>query len=141
MSEEEVKILNEQLTAACCPDEVVAADVSIWETTHYAYPAWWETDFYRPGLADTADVVGTGTAGATARMGSTANDDAAGSGYQREQMRAREDSDDSSPHLGGRAQPGDVLGVETGGERTYVGDTSDDENKRRRAAEEAARKR
>jgi hypothetical protein len=38
-------------------------------------------------------------------------------------MRASE-SDDSSPHLGGRAQPGDVLGVETGGERTYVGDTS-----------------
>jgi len=30
--------------------------------------------------------------------------------------------------------------VETGGERTYIGDTSEDENKRRRDAEEAARK-
>ena len=70
-----------------------------------------------------------------------ANDDVAGSGYQREQMRASEDSDDTSPHLGGRAQPGDVLGVETGGERTYVGDTSEDENKRRKDAEEATTKR
>ena len=50
-------------------------------------------------------------------------------------------TDDNSPHFDGRAQPGDVLGVETGGERTYVGDTSEDENKRRRDAEEAAAKR
>jgi hypothetical protein len=139
MSEEELKILNEQLTGACCPDEVVAAEVSIWETGHYAYPSWWEGDFYR---ADRADVNVGGTTTATgARMGSLAGNNAAGSGYEREQMRASENSGDDSPHLGGRAQPGDVLGVETGGERTYVGDTSEDENKRRRAAEEAARKR
>jgi hypothetical protein len=30
-----------------------------------------------------------------------------------------------------------VIGVETGGERTYVGDTSEDENERRRNAEKA----
>src|SRR3954469_21856146 len=59
----------------------------------------------------------------------------------REEVLASENAGDTSPHLGGRAQPGDVLGVETGGERTYVGDTSEDENKRRRDAEEAARKR
>jgi hypothetical protein len=47
---------------------------------------------------------------------------------------------DPSPHAGGRAQPGDVLGVETGGERTYIGDTAEDENERRRDAEEANRK-
>jgi hypothetical protein len=38
---------------------------------------------------------------------------------------------DVSPHFGGRAQPGDVLGFETGGETTSLGDTSEDENKRR----------
>ena len=43
-----------------------------------------------------------------------------------------------SPHYAGRAQPGDVLGVETGGERTYIGDTSEDENKRRIEAERFA---
>jgi hypothetical protein len=30
-----------------------------------------------------------------------------------------------------------VLGVETGGERTFIGDTSEDENERRRKAESA----
>ena len=48
--------------------------------------------------------------------------------------------DDSSPHYGGRAQPGDILGIETGGETTSIGETSDDENKRRRDAEKAAAK-
>ena len=46
-----------------------------------------------------------------------------------------------SPHLDGRAQPGDVLGVETGGEQTHIGETTEDENKRRIEAERAAAKR
>jgi uncharacterized protein YjbJ (UPF0337 family) len=50
-----------------------------------------------------------------------------------EEVLAREG--DSSPHFGGRAQPGDVIGVETGGEQTHVGETTEDENKRRRDAE------
>jgi hypothetical protein len=42
------------------------------------------------------------------------------------------DGGDVSPHLGGRAQPGDILGIETGGETTGLGDTAEDENERRR---------
>ena len=42
------------------------------------------------------------------------------------------DEGDVSPHDGGRAQPGDVLGIETGGETTEIGDTAEDENERRR---------
>ena len=42
------------------------------------------------------------------------------------------DLGDVSPHDGGRAQPGDVLGIETGGETTEIGDTAEDENERRR---------
>ena len=38
---------------------------------------------------------------------------------------------DVSPYFGGRAKPGDVLGFETGGETTSLGDTAEDENKRR----------
>jgi uncharacterized protein YjbJ (UPF0337 family) len=41
-----------------------------------------------------------------------------------------------SPHFGGRAQPGDVIGLETGGEQTHVGETTEDENERRRDAED-----
>jgi len=50
------------------------------------------------------------------------------------------DGGDVSPHLGGRAQPGDILGIETGGETTSIGDTDEDENKRRRQAREAGDK-
>lgn len=49
------------------------------------------------------------------------------------------DRDDVSPHFGGRAQPGDILGIETGGETTNIGDSAEDENKRRRAAEKDRR--
>ena len=48
-------------------------------------------------------------------------------------------ADDVNPHFEKRAQPGDVLGIETGGERTGVGDTAEDEDKRRRDAERSAR--
>jgi hypothetical protein len=37
-----------------------------------------------------------------------------------------------------RAQPGDILGIETAGETTHVGDTKEDELERRRDAVEAA---
>jgi len=67
-----------------------------------------------------------------------------GDGREREK---REDSDlvtaratDQSPHLEGRAQPGDIIGVETGGEQTHIGDTSEDEDKRRLDAQRALAK-
>jgi hypothetical protein len=37
-----------------------------------------------------------------------------------------------------RAQPGDVLGIERGGETTSLGDTEADEDRRRRDAEKEA---
>ena len=71
----------------------------------------------------------------------------AGLSPSRDEVRSERDAEsvvaqagDVSPHEGGRAQPGDVLGVETGGERTYIGDTSEDENKRRQDAEKDAAK-
>jgi hypothetical protein len=63
--------------------------------------------------------------------------------HERDQRRLgsqhAEERREPSPHYEGRAQPGDVLGLETGGERTYIGDTAEDENERRLAAEEATR--
>ncbi len=38
-----------------------------------------------------------------------------------------------------RAQPGDVLGIERGGETTSIGDTEEDEDRRRRELEDAAK--
>jgi hypothetical protein len=37
-----------------------------------------------------------------------------------------------------RAQPGDILGIERGGETTSLGDTEEDEDRRRREAEDEA---
>jgi hypothetical protein len=39
----------------------------------------------------------------------------------------------------GRAQPGDVLGVERDGERTHLGETREDEDERRENAGDAVR--
>jgi hypothetical protein len=39
-----------------------------------------------------------------------------------------------------RAQPGDVVGIERGGETTQLGDTAEDEDARRHKAEKDARK-
>ena len=42
-----------------------------------------------------------------------------------------------TPETGtGRAQPGDVLGIEERGERTHLGETRKDEDERREDAEE-----
>lgn len=48
--------------------------------------------------------------------------------------RAQPDGDSS------RAQPGDVLGIERDGETTELGDSPDDEDRRRRDAEDRIRK-
>ena len=37
-----------------------------------------------------------------------------------------------------RAQPGDILGIERGGETTSLGDTEEDEDRRRRDSEKEA---
>lgn len=39
-----------------------------------------------------------------------------------------------------RAQPGDILGIERGGETTSLGDTQEDEDRRRHEAEDEAAK-
>jgi hypothetical protein len=46
-----------------------------------------------------------------------------------------------TPAYGERAQPGDVLGIESSGERTSIGDTAEDEDKRREDSEEYFAKR
>jgi PRC-barrel domain len=136
LSADDLKTLEASTSAACCPDEVVA--VATWETAHYAYPTWWEADYYRPDRADRAamNVAGAGNLNsAPASRGTIPTTD------DRARVMASERAGDVSPHFDGRAQPGDVIGVETGGERTYIGDTSEEENERRRDAEESEAKR
>jgi hypothetical protein len=135
-SDEDLRIFETRMVEACCPAELSAdaSGGSAYDSRrHYVQPSWWNS-----------------AAPTKTRSAATEPDPAtvapSAAGYDHELVTGRESSapnagvvfDDASPHYAGRAQPGDVLGIETGGERTYVGDTADDEDRRRREALAAA---
>jgi hypothetical protein len=148
LSEQDLRRFNDETCQACSISGVAVAYSdsepfsAAWDRSDYAYPNWWAAEPTRPDRMGAAAV----TAGSHIGGGETRSVPIADEPIRRERVVAREGSTDArepgedSPHYAGRAQPGDVLGVETGGERTYVGDTAEDENKRRRDAEEAERK-
>lgn len=151
LTEEEARRFNEQTLMACCPTEASARTGDRWDYdawSHYRQPDWWTTS------------AGQGIAG----RGTTAYDPTVRDArhevlpsdtslpYERERVLARDadrpvvDPDTTLNDLPltpptDRAQPGDVLGIETGGETTELGDTAHDEDKRRENAEEAVRDR
>jgi hypothetical protein len=103
-----------------------------WERPDFKYPEWWRSGETGPEQARAAAV-----ASSTTPMPRTAD----------AQMPPAHDRDavvahaDPSPHFEGRAQPGDILGVETEGEQTHLGETGEDENRRREAVEKEMGKR
>ena len=130
-SDADLRAFENRTVAACCPDEPVD-DVAVgpwgYDTRrHYAQPAWWRSSASRERLRPVDTRVTPSSPVASRDL------------HQREHVTARADDRDFSPHVDGRAQPGDVLGIETGGERTGIGDTAEDENERRRTAERAVR--
>lgn len=145
-SDDELRAFERNTVLACCPDEPLE-DVSVtswgYDTRrHYAQPEWWRGSRYAPERLRPIETAGIGrtdptaplagaavTTAATTATRDTRNRDLVAARETRERDRAR---DDESPHLDGRAQPGDVLGIETGGERTGIGDTAEDEDDSRR---------
>jgi hypothetical protein len=130
-TDDELRAFERRTLEACCPDEPLAdVPAGRWEyetRRHYTQPEWWRPASFAGERLRPVDSTAYRSAAPATRQA-----------HQREHMTARGDEPDYSPHLDGRAQPGDVLGIETGGERTYVGDTAEDENKRRRTAERSA---
>lgn len=128
-SDEDLRAFERRMADACCPDEEFADPANTWgldTRRHYSQPDWWGGGSYdrerlRPVEARPEDEPRLASAPVRER-------------HDPERVTARE-RDDASPHPEGRAQPGDVLGIETGGERTHVGETAEDENQRRRDAE------
>lgn len=112
-SDEALRAYENEVALVCCPDDVIVTD-TVWSDVYGTRRHYTQPDWWR------------------------------GEMYERGRQGTAEDRDsalrDESPHYDGRAQPGDVLGIETGGERTEIGDTSEDENKRRREGIDAARK-
>jgi hypothetical protein len=139
LSADDLKRINDEICSACSIEGVAivySADepyTDAWNRPDFGYPDWWRAN---PNLPER---MGDRAVTAGAESIPPARDVVRPSDRSAEQVRMK-DAADPSPHFGGRAQPGDVIGVETGGERTYVGDTAEDENERRRDAEKAAPK-
>jgi hypothetical protein len=147
-TDDELRAFERNTVLACCPDEPLEdVSVSTWyydSRQHYTQPAWWGSTAYAPerlrpiGAAESSRIGPATTAAAPGAAGSAAAP--ARETRDRELVTAREGRDrerpgdqaDRSPHHDGRAQPGDVLGIETGGERTAIGDTAEDEDKWRK---------
>lgn len=143
-SDEDLRAFERRTVEACCPDEMHDVSVATWgyETRrHYRQPPWWAPDSYPQ---ERLRPVGARSYGARETRGAAETSIGAVPPAARESgehvvARGDDRAGDVSPHFDGRAQPGDVLGIETGGERTSVGDTAHDEDERRRTAERAVR--
>jgi hypothetical protein len=109
------------------------AYTAAWDRPDFRYPEWWRSGASGPQQARAAAVADQTSIPPrpVESYTSPARDREA-----RETVVAR----DPSPHFDGRAQPGDVIGVETEGEQTHLGESGDDENKRRESAEKEAAK-
>lgn len=144
MSDAELKRFNDETCSMCTIEGVVVTYgageplKAAWDRPDFTYPDWWHAEPTLPErMGESALTKGVEYHSEQTRGGTDRAD--------REDVVARDNdrstAGDVSPHFGGRAQPGDVIGIETGGERTSVGDTSEDENKGRKDAEEAASER
>ena len=149
LTEDELSRMDERIISACCPGETIDRTTSAeryYRWVHFRSPSWWDASYYSPTRADSAarSMASSGVTPSTTYAPASTDEVRASRDATRrpESVVARAGSEgDVSPHYDGRAQPGDVLGLETGGEQTHVGETSDDENKRRQDAEKDARKR
>lgn len=118
-----------------------------WNRPEFRHPDWWRSPSpLGRAAARTGDTVRTPPVTDTPRSWDRASDIRAAEGEVAAVGRADADRNapaqpraiDPSPHFDGRAQPGDVLGLETGGESTHIGETAEDENSRRQQAERNA---
>lgn len=142
-SDDELRAYEQRMAAVCCPDDL-RAEGAAWRhdaARHYQQPSWWSAGAYTSSRLRPIEPASFRTRTATGAAAPAVHD--VRERFDREHVTAhagerdRRASDDMSPHFGGRAQPGDVLGLETGGETTTIGDTAEDEDKRRRDAEKS----
>jgi hypothetical protein len=134
LSENDIKRINDDIGMILEPTASYKADepyYEAWSRRFYEYPDWWAG---MPMLPPDAAV------GNEERMGAVSEAARPATRRRRSQQLEPAEVHDTSPHFDGRAQPGDVLGIETGGEETHIGETSEDENKRREKAVEEDRK-
>jgi PRC-barrel domain len=146
-TDEDLRAFESRMVDACCPSDAETTDASVrswaYDTRkHYAQPSWWRASYPAERLRPVESPATRAMASHPPIIERSSVPVGGAVRVEHERVTAREGSqrDDVSPHFEGRAQPGDVLGIETGGERTYVGETAQDEDERRRDAERAVEK-
>lgn len=155
LSEGDLRRINDEICAACGTSDTSYSTTepysSAWDRPDYKQPDWWKSE---PSLRMGDNAFAAPVDYPATKTAPMADPDIVSRGRYTEQVSASETTSairterddrtsrdvDPSPFPEGRAQPGDVIGLDTGGERTHVGETAEDENKRRRDAEEAAQK-
>jgi hypothetical protein len=129
MSDDELRLFERRMLEACCPEEAASRTD---EATEFAYGRW--AHYREPNWLTGRRVSGTGVTHPRTAAATPLDTPAE---RVPERMVARESEPASPGHLE-RAQPGDVLGLERGGETTSLGDTAADEDRRRVEAEKNA---
>jgi len=119
---------RDDVTRACCPDD---ADLRRLDLARGANTTgtWWNSTGWLTTMVPGAPTVSAGGA-VDERLTGVA---------EGEPWAAAPPRIGDAPAVGERAQPGDVLGIESGGETTSIGDTAEDEDRRRERAEEDLR--
>ena len=116
------------VTRACCPDD---EDFRRFEAERRdESPSWWHATRWTTGVPGAPTVSATAPAERDFVVGRS-----------EERWRRSGSEGQRVDPANERAQPGDVIGIETGGERTSIGDTAEDEDRRRERAEEEMRRR
>ena len=118
---DELAAYHRDVTRACCPDDEDFRRFELERENHET--PWWHTSGW------SAAYMG-GAPGVSAR--GTMDDRMSGRADEERWQTAERTTDRPSE----RAQPGDVIGVESGGETTSLGDTAEDEDRRRERAED-----
>jgi hypothetical protein len=133
-SDDEMRAFEQRTAIVCCPDDPtdVSGALQYERIRHYAQPDWWRAEYQREDrYRDLDDWDWRDTDARAIHTDTVAGErERTRDDYNRDQVTARA-SGDVSPHYDGRAQPGDVIGIETGGENTHIGDTAADEDRRR----------
>jgi hypothetical protein len=133
LSDEQVWGIERRIIEAYGDDPGVVAPSPDWDRrawAHYRQPEWWRGDYDRAYGHTPGDDVPVAAAPAPAETLPSDESDA---------PTVRTQSGRWPDPAVERAQPGDVLGIERGGETTSLGDTREDEDRRRETAEEEYR--
>lgn len=151
MTEEEARQFNERTLSACCATELqqrTGPDRYAFDKwSHYAQPDWWRAEWVGSAprsTVGTAPVRGTTTYDTPSAFAEKERTERV-TAFERDRVDEDIDVERKGERSIGeepleRAQPGDVLGIERGGETTELGDTARDERERLEAEEEDAAK-